>query len=108
MPHHSNKRSRGLNRTSDRKMRIISRANMSRSNKIRHKSISKANIKAKADLCKRFIYNYSDYQLSDNTNYRTIKRLQIYTSWQKATTHSNLARFSSTCEKNENEIYHAS
>ncbi len=65
MPHHSNKRSRGLNRTSDRKMRIISRANMSRSNKIRHKSISKANIKAKADLCKRFIYNYSDYQLSD-------------------------------------------
>lgn len=44
------------------------RRNAVRSNRINildtSKSKAKANIQAKADRCKRFIYNYSDYQLS--------------------------------------------
>jgi len=66
MPHHIKKRKRSLNQN-------VAKRNASRSNRVKVNkqsksnriSKAKSNIKAKADLCRRFIYNYSDYNLSD-------------------------------------------
>ena len=66
MPHHS-KRSRRKNNacTHYRDATESSRIHIKNISKSNHRSKAKANIQATADRCKRFIYNYSDYQLSN-------------------------------------------
>ncbi len=48
-----------------RKTARTNRTYVQERNRLHHSSTAKANTKAEADRCKRFIYNYSDYQLSD-------------------------------------------
>ena len=57
-----NKRSRS---SKSRNQRLKHRVNHYNKNSNDNKSQAKANIKAEAELCRRFIYNYTEHNLSD-------------------------------------------
>jgi hypothetical protein len=84
------------------------RVGVKKASKSNHISKTKANIKAKADVCRRFIYNTIQiitYLTCKPLHY--LEALSPYRSWVKYPTFSDIARISSTCMYNENDIYHA-